>query len=527
MGFLDNLCNQLRNKQAAVAPLAAEKEIENHFMKGKAARTSYIQLLQFVLLLLKPYAKNQEAGNRFLDCIHRSVGAGNTLDELMTQVLECEEKDLHHWLQEVSDCGGNGSLALDALLLWQRLEVGEDGLESLTNFFTMAAIDQAVIKEAAEAAKLIPGKDEKGVLMKDWHILTPEALKGYFPSWNPDEQMQLDVAVSLFMRDRVTEAYPLFLKLAKRGNRRAMYYIGEYYRFGWAGLPVNKGLGFHYHHLGAEKGDCLCQLNLAYEKWDEKDKTWQEMIWEEMIPLVLQLAQAGDIVAGDELADALHSASKKGTYITDKSGNVIDAAKQSEFWYEKVGKDGYWRPTWNLAERYRDDDPEKAITWYEMVYQMHGDHAGQAANKIGVRYHNQGNYEEALAWYMKGAEDGYDWSMYNVAGCYRDGEGVDEDQSKAIEWFKKAYELHGEVAGNAANRIGLIYWKQGNSTKEFEWMFNGAEEGFDWCMNNLGNCYYSGRGVSQDYGKAREWYQKAIDCHGEAEEDARKSLSNL
>ncbi len=451
MGFLYNLCNQLRNKQAAVAPLAAEKEIENHFMKGKAARTSYIQLLQFVLLLLKPYAKNQEAGNRFLDCIHRSVGAGNTLDELMTQVLECEEKDLHHWLQEVSDCGGNGNLALDALLLWQRLEVGEEGLESLTNFFTMAAIDQAVIKEAAEAAKLIPGKDEKGVLMKDWHILAPEALKGYFPSWNPDEQMQLDVAVSLFMRDQVTEAYPLFLKLAKRGNRRAMYYMGEYYRQGWAGLPVNEGLGFHYHHLGAEKGEPLCQLNLSYEEGADKEKIWQVTI-----PIVMQLAQAGDIAAEDELADALHSASKKGTYITDKSGNVIDAAKQSEFWYEKAVKDGYWRPTWNLAERYGDDDPEKAITWYEMVYQMHGDHAGKAAN-----------------------------------------------------------------------RIGLIYWKQGNSTKEFEWMFNGAEEGFDWCMNNLGNCYYYGRGVSQDYGKAREWYQKAINLHGEAEEQARKNLNSL
>ena len=31
-------------------------------------------------------------------------------------------------------------------------------------------------------------------------------------------------------------------------------------------------------------------------------------------------------------------------------------------------------------------------------------------------------------------------------------------------------------------------------------------------MNNLGELYYSGHGVAQDYGKAREWYQKAADA---------------
>lgn len=84
--------------------------------------------------------------------------------------------------------------------------------------------------------------------------------------------MQLDAAVSLFIHDQVTDAYPLFKKLATQGNRRAMYFMGEYYRNGWAGLPVNEKLGFHYHHLGAEKGDLLCQLNLAYEDGANREK---------------------------------------------------------------------------------------------------------------------------------------------------------------------------------------------------------------------------------------------------------------
>ena len=511
MGFLYGLCNQLRNGPSAITPLTKEEKIENHFMKGKGAHTSYIQLLQFVLLLLKPYAKNYEAGNQFIECIHRSVEEGNDLDVLMTKVLQCEEADMTHWAKEVQAYGGNGILALDVLMLCQRMEAGDEGLKAVINFFSFLDMKQEIIKEAAEAVKLITEKDEGGVLRRYWQILTTNVIKGYFSDWNPDEQMQLDAAVSLFIHDQVTDAYPLFKKLATRGNRRAMYFMGEYYRFGWAGLLVNKKLGFHYHHLGAEKGDLLCQLNLAYE-----DGANREKILKEIVPKIVPLAQAGDIAAEDELGDVLKS----------ELGDALEA----EFWLKKAIKDGYWRAAFNFDD-YCEDDAQKQsqiIDYLETVYRMHGDHAGEAANRIGNIYHGQKNYVKKVEWLKKSAEEGYDWGMSNLAACYRDGEGVQEDQEQAIAWFQKAYELHGDAAGDAANQIGIIYNKQGNNAKEFEWMNNGAKEGFDWCMRNLGMCYQCGRGTSrQDYGKAREWYQKAIDCHGDAEEDARKCLNDL
>lgn len=434
MGFLYGLCNQLRNGPSAITPLTKEEKIENHFMKGKGAHTSYIQLLQFVLLLLQPYAKNYEAGNQFIECIHRSVEEGNDLDVLMTKVLQCEEADMTHWAKEVQTYGGNGILALDVLLLWQRMEAGDEGLEAVINFFSFLDMKQEIIEEAAEAVKLITEKDEGGVLRRYWQILTSNVIKGYFSDWNPDEQMQLDAAVSLFIQDQVTDAYPLFKKLATRGNRRAMYFMGEYYRNGWAGLPVNEKLGFHYHHLGAEKGEPLCQLQLAYEEGANRKK-----IVKEIVPKILPLAQAGDIAAEYELGDAL----------------------KAEFWRKKSAENSYWCAAMRLA------------------------------------------------------------------AAYRDGSCVNQDAGKAIAYYEKVYELHGDHAGEAANRIGLIYNKQGNNAKEFEWMNNGAKEGFDWCMSNLGNCYCCGRGVSINYDKAREWYQKAIDCHGEAEKTAREYLSQI
>ena len=505
MGFLYGLCNQLRDGSSAITPLTKEEKIENHFMKGKGAHTSYIQLLQFVLLLLKPYAKNYEAGNQFIECIHRSVEEGNDLDVLMTKVLQCEEADMTHWAKEVQTYGGNGILALDVLMLWQRMEAGDEGLEAVINFFSFLDMKQEIIEEAAEAVKLITEKDEGGVLRRYWQILTPNVIKGYFSDWNPDEQMQLDAAVSLFIHDQVTDAYPLFKKLATRGNRRAMYFMGEYYRFGWAGLPVNKKLGFHYHHLGAEKGELLCQLNLAYE-----DGANREKILKEIVPKIVPLAQAGDIAAEYELGYAL----------------------EAEFWLKKAIKDGYWRAAYKYDDdEYEDDDDaqkqSQIIDYLETVYRMHGDHAGEAADRIGMIYNGQNNYVKQVEWYKKSAEEGCDWGMYNLADCYLDGEGVQEDQEQAIAWYQKAYELHGDAAGDAANEIGMIYNGQKNYVKEVEWFKKSAEEGYDWGMYNLADCYRDGEGVREDQEQAIAWYQKAYELHGDAEEDARKCLNDL
>ena len=133
---------------------------------------------------------------------------------------------------------------------------------------------------------------------------------------------KLNTAVSLFVRDHVTEAYPLFQELAKTGNPRALYFLGEYHRQGWAGLPVNETLGFQYHHEGAEKGEVLCQLNLAYE-----EENIQEDIVQAVIPKVFPLAQAGDVVAQHELGDALTNLE----HLNDVSLCHLDVAKEAEY----------------------------------------------------------------------------------------------------------------------------------------------------------------------------------------------------
>ena len=47
--------------------------------------------------------------------------------------------------------------------------------------------------------------------------------------------------------------------------------------------------------------------------------------------------------------------------------------------------------------------------------------------------------------------------------------------------------------------------------KAVEWYQKSAEQGNAYAQANLGNCYYYGEGVSKDITKAVEWFRKAAE----------------
>ena len=497
MSQLDTMLQSIRNKKSDDLHPITEGIIKNHFMKGKIARSSYLKLLQFTQQLLKPYGMKYEAGSRFIEKIYRSLDETCSLDALMTQVLQLEEKDVHQWITEIRTTGGNSAFALDALQLYYLMEAGEQGLESISGLFSLMALDSQLTTEAAKAAKFIIDKDTKGVLMTDWQLLSEEKISKYFGNWNPDEKVLLEAAESLFIRDRTTQAYPLFQKLVNKGNPRAFYFMGIYYRFGLAGLAENEKLEVYYYHLGAEKGDLGCQLQLAYFE----EEANQEKIIQAVIPETIKLAQTGDIVAENELGYALE-------------GN------SAESWLKKAAESGYWFAALTLADAYRDgegirQDMELAIGWYKQIYQLHGDHAGTVAFRIGDIYEEQKNDVQAFEWYKKGAVVGEGASMYRVALCYKNGNGTDEDQREAIKWLEEAYALADKDdrtkrnKGFIAREIGHIYREQENGAQAFEWYKKGAEAGNGSSILKLGLSYKYGVGTDKDQQEALKWLTKA------------------
>ena len=70
------------------------------------------------------------------------------------------------------------------------------------------------------------------------------------------------------------------------------------------------------------------------------------------------------------------------------------------------------------------------------------------------------------------------------------------------------------VAVGQTNMGWMYYEGKGvtqDYTKAVEWYRKAAEQGYANGQNNLGNMYYSGKGVTQDYAKAVEWYRKAAE----------------
>jgi hypothetical protein len=80
------------------------------------------------------------------------------------------------------------------------------------------------------------------------------------------------------------------------------------------------------------------------------------------------------------------------------------------------------------------------------------------------------NYEDAMAWFAKAAENGNDKAQWKLGLGYMKGIGVPHDERKAVAWFKRA-----------------------------------ANEGDGRAQSALSDAYLSGRGIPRDYVRAYTW----------------------
>lgn len=73
-----------------------------------------------------------------------------------------------------------------------------------------------------------------------------------------------------------------------------------------------------------------------------------------------------------------------------------------------------------------------------------------AQNKIGDSYFEEEEYQQALIWYQKAAEQGFITAQINLAYMYNDGDGVPKNDQQAVVWYRKAAEQ-----GNAMAQFNL------------------------------------------------------------------------
>ncbi|KXB91570.1 tetratricopeptide repeat protein [Megasphaera hutchinsoni] len=177
------------------------------------------------------------------------------------------------------------------------------------------------------------------------------------------------------------------------------------------------------------------------------------------------------------------------------NGAVQDDATAIK-WYQKAADQGDPDARNRMDELQKKQKEQKAIEGYKKKAEQ-GD--AEAQNYLGGCYRNGKGVEKddvkAVEWYQKAADQGYAAAQYQLGVCYEEGKGVVRDYATAIKWYQKAADQGNVFSRNRINELQKRMAEQGDAAAQYQ----------------LGVCYEHGKGVTQDYKKAVEWYQKAAE----------------
>ena len=103
----------------------------------------------------------------------------------------------------------------------------------------------------------------------------------------------------------------------------------------------------------------------------------------------------------------------------------------------------------------------------------------------------------------------YNWGI----GLYDGTSKHEPDIALSYECFNRAINLGSQEALSfvTSHGSGLVAQKQAPDEVAVKWWQIAAEQGNEDAQCNLGNAYFFGRGIEQDYAAAVEWYMKAVE----------------
>lgn len=119
------------------------------------------------------------------------------------------------------------------------------------------------------------------------------------------------------------------------------------------------------------------------------------------------------------------------------------------------------------------------------------------------------------------AQDGMERAQDLLGDLYYYGNGVEQDHSEAVKWFRRSAE---QGYARAQNDLGWMYELKQDYSEAVKWYRKAAEQGYAYAQKNLGDMYEHGYGVTKDRSEARKWYQRAAE---QGNEVAKQNLKNL
>ena len=120
--------------------------------------------------------------------------------------------------------------------------------------------------------------------------------------------------------------------------------------------------------------------------------------------------------------------------------------------------------------------------------------------------------KERAATVLTEAEAGNAYAQLELGDLYFSGEGVPEDDTEAVKWYRKAAE---QGLAKAQTMLGMMYyWGKGLSqdyAKAAKWYRKAAEQDYSDAQFNLGVMYEKGKGVLRLHDEAVKWYRRAAE----------------
>ena len=143
-----------------------------------------------------------------------------------------------------------------------------------------------------------------------------------------------------------------------------------------------------------------------------------------------------------------------------------------------------------------------SILFFQFSFGQNADELNNQA-KILIQ---QGKYSGALPILKKSAELENAEAQYNLGYFLQSGTAGVKNEKEAIDWYKKS----SDSGFNDGHYALMMAYGNGNgigqnSEKAFEYALKCANNNDETCMWNVINCYLTGNGVKADISKFKEW----------------------
>ncbi|MFQ3215370.1 MAG: YD repeat-containing protein, partial [Marivirga sp.] len=117
---------------------------------------------------------------------------------------------------------------------------------------------------------------------------------------------------------------------------------------------------------------------------------------------------------------------------------------------------------------------------------------------------------KALDWYKKSALQSNPKAIYNIGYLYSSGRGVEEDQKVALLWFKKSANLGFSLAQNMVGRYFLNGWAgEKNIGLSFQSFLKAANQGEPNSAIEIAFMHHSGQGREKNFSESAYWFHLA------------------